>query len=231
MSLADWWLPRVCRLCGIEMNRDIDLCGPCERSLAWNATPCPRCGLPQPPGATGCCPQCINEPPPFRATITPLLFEGAVRRWIHGAKSSRGLGEAKLLGGLLARGVASAGAAVPDALVPVPLTTARLLRRGHNQAVLLAAPLARRFRIPVQHGNLRRRRGGRPQRGQSKSARARSVRGAFRGPGAAAGHLAIVDDVMTTGATAAEFASTLLAAGAERVDVWAVARVPPTSVN
>ena len=227
MSFADWWLPRICRLCGLETDRGIDLCGPCERSLAWNRNPCPRCGLPQPASKTGCCPRCIDQPPLFGATVAPLLYEGAVRRWVHAAKSSRGLGEAKLLSGLLAHGVLSAGACMPDALVPVPLTGARLFRRGHNQAVLLAAPLARRFRIPVQRANLRRAGGGKPQRGQSRGARARSVRGVFRATARFEGHLAIVDDVMTTGATAAELALTLLAAGAERVDVWAVARVPP----
>ena len=161
--------------------------------------------------------------------MTPLLYEGEVRRWVHAAKSAGGLGEAKLLSGLLARGIECTGARIPDGLIPVPLTTARLFRRGHNQAVLLAAPLARRLCIPVHRGGLRRAGGGKPQRGQARIARARSVRGVFRATRPVAGHVAIVDDVMTTGATAAELASTLLAAGAERVDVWAVARVPLAS--
>ena len=157
--------------------------------------------------------------------MTPLLYEGPIRGWVHAAKSARGLGEAKLLSGLLARGIESGGARIPDALIPVPLTTARLFRRGHNQAGLLAAPLARRFRIPVHRRGLARAGGSKPQRGQSRSARTRSVRGVFRAVRSFEGHLAIVDDVMTTGATAAELASTLLAAGAGRVDVWAAARV------
>ena len=161
--------------------------------------------------------------------MTPLLYEGPICRWVHAAKSARGLGEAKLLSGLLARGIEFTGAGIPDALVPVPLTTARLFRRGHNQAVLLAAPLARRLRIPIRRSGLARAGGSKPQRGQSRSARARSVRGIFRATRPFEGHLAIVDDVMTTGSTAAELASTLLAAGAERVDVWAAARVPPAS--
>ena len=161
--------------------------------------------------------------------MTPLLYEGEVRRWVHAAKSAGGLGEAKLLSGLLARGIECTGARIPDVLIPVPLTTARLFRRGHNQAALLAVPLARRLCIPVRRRGLRRAGGGKPQRGQSRGARARSVRGVFRATRPVAGHVAIVDDVMTTGATAAELASTLLAAGAERVDVWAVARVPLAS--
>ncbi len=229
MGFVDCWLPRVCRLCDRVMDRDIDLCASCERSLPWNPCPCPRCGLPRPAAVAGPCPSCIAVPPPFQVTVAPLLFEGAVRRWIHAAKSARGLGQAKLLSGLLARGIERAGACMPDGLVPVPLSGARLFRRGHNQAVLLAVPLARRFNIALHRRGTGRVGGGRPQRGQSRAARARSVRGVFRATGCWNGHLAIVDDVMTTGATAAELAAALLAAGAERVDVWAVARVPPTS--
>ena len=229
MGFVDWLLPRFCRLCDREVERDIDLCAPCERSLVWNAHPCPRCALPGKPGACGPCRNCIDKAPPFTATFAPLLFEGPVRRWIHAAKSARGLGEAKLLSSLLARGVEQAGAAMPDALVPVPLTMARLMRRGHNQAILLAAPLARRFNVPMRRRAARRIRPGKPQRGQSRAARARSVRGVFAAPGPVHGHVVIVDDVMTTGATVTELASCLLTAGAGRVDVWAVARVPPAS--
>ena len=152
-----------------------------------------------------------------------------MRRWVHAAKSARGLGQAKLLSGLLARGIEQARAPMPDGLVPVPLSTARLFRRGHNQAALLAAPLARRFNVAMHRRGAKRVGGGRPQRGQSRTARAHNVQGAFRATGRCNGHLAIVDDVMTTGATATELASALLVAGAERVDIWAAARVAPTS--
>ena len=229
MGFAELWLPRVCRLCAREMERDLDLCAPCERSLPWNESPCPRCGLPQPTALTGPCADCIAKPPPFAATVAPLLFEGPVRQWIHAAKRSGGLGEAKLLSGLLARGIERAGAPLPESLVPVPLTTARLFRRGHNQAVLLAAPLARRFGLAIYRTGARRSGGTKTQRGQSRRDRALSVRGTFRASRPFEGHLAVVDDVVTTGATAGELASTLLAAGAERVDVWTVARVPAAS--
>ncbi|MDE0064100.1 MAG: ComF family protein [Gammaproteobacteria bacterium] len=229
MGITDWWFPRVCRLCRREMHRDIDLCAPCEKSLAWNRNACSRCGVPLPGVANGTCTDCAGHPPPFEATVTPLLYEGPIRGWVHAAKSARGLGEAKLLSGLLARGIEFGGARIPDALVPVPLTTARLFRRGHNQAALLAAPLSRRLCIPLRRGGIARAGGSRPQRGQSRSARARSVRSIFRATRSCTGHLAIVDDVVTTGATAGELAATLLDAGAGRVDVWAVARVPPVS--
>ncbi len=229
MGFVDWWLPRMCRLCDREVDRDIDLCAPCERSLGWIVHACPRCGLPQPRALADDCPDCTGSPPPYSATVAPLLFEGAVRRWVYAAKSARGLGEAKLLSGLLARGIGRAGAAIPDLLVPVPLTAGRLFRRGHNQAALLAVPLARRLGTGIARLGVGRIGVGKSQRGQSRAARASSVRGAFVAKRPFSGHLAIVDDVMTTGATANELAATLLAAGAARVDVWAVARVPRAS--
>jgi len=151
-----------------------------------------------------------------------------VQQWIQGAKSAKGLGAAKLLGGLLRRGIEQADVRMPDALIPVPLALTRLFRRGHNQAILLAVPLARHFGIPVHRRGVQKVGGRTPQRGQSRSTRALSVRDSFHAKRRFSGHLAIVDDVMTTGATVAALASTLRAAGAERVDVWALARVPST---
>ena len=144
---------------------------------------------------------------------------------MYAIKFGRGFAEAKLLARLLADAVAAAADPLPDALVPVPLTTGRLLRRGHNQAVLLARPLARRFGIPLHRADVRRTGSGKSQRGQTRAARAGSVRGAFRAVRPLAGRAAIVDDVMTTGATASELAQTLIAAGMDEVVIWTAARV------
>ena len=146
-------------------------------------------------------------------------------RLIHAIKFGKGYSQAKLLSHLLGDAVAAADHPLPSLLVPVPLTTGRILRRGHNQAILLAAPLARRFGIPLKRKTVRRVGRTPPQRGQSRFARTRSVRGAFKAMQPFTGTIAIVDDVMTTGATTAELARVLLEAGADEVVVWAVARV------
>lgn len=241
MNFLDWWLPRVCRLCDRTMDRDLDLCASCEGSLPWNHSPCWRCGAPLRIGAALrdalaemdvearrdaplLCSRCIDQPPPMERTVAPLLFEGPVRHWVHAVKFGNGFGEAKLLSALLARRIGSGDAPLPDSLVPVPLSPARLFRRGHNQAVLLALPLSRRFGIALHRRGIQRL-GGKSQRGQSRGERVRSVQGVFRATRQFSGRLAIVDDVMTTGATAAELARTLLASGAEQVEVWAAARV------
>ena len=224
MGFIDLFLPRVCRLCDAPVNADLDLCPPCRRSLPWNRHPCPSCAAPLPVGAS-LCRQCALKPPPFRCAIAPLLFEDAVPTLIHAIKFGKGYSQAKLLSRLLGDAVAATDDPLPDLLVPVPLTMGRIFRRGHNQAILLAAPLARRFGIPLQRTAVRRVGLTAPQRGQSRAARARSVRGAFKATRPFTGTVAIVDDVMTTGATTAELGRALLAAGADEVIVWAAARV------
>ncbi len=176
------------------------------------------------PGAQ-LCGACATSPPPFSRTLAPLLFAEPVSGWVHAIKFGRGFAEAKLLSALLGDTIAGQNAPMPNLLAPVPLACRRLLRRGHNQATLLAAPLARRFGLTIEHRALRRRGHAPPQRGQPRQGRAQSIRGVFQARTTLSGRVAIVDDVMTTGATASELARVLLAAGADSVDLWVAARV------
>ena len=123
---------------------------------------------------------------------------------------------------------ALAGAERPQALVPVPLHTGRLRERGYDQALELTRPLARRLGLPLRDDLLRRARATAAQSTLDAGQRRRNLRGAFavRGHCALPAHVALVDDVMTTGATAHAAASALLRAGVARVDVWVCARVP-----
>jgi ComF family protein len=113
-------------------------------------------------------------------------------------------------------------------ILPVPLHRARLRQRGFNQALELARPLGRSLGVPVRHGLLLRARATAAQSELDAAARRRNVRGAFAVHAGAAlpSHVAVLDDVMTTGATLAECVRALKRAGAQRVDVWALARAP-----
>ena len=117
----------------------------------------------------------------------------------------------------------------PDILIPVPLHHLRMLKRGFNQAYELAGHIGRSLDIPVLAGSLRRHKSTKAQSGLNRKQRRKNVRGAFywhgrRKPGL---HVALVDDVMTTGTTVTECARVLKKAGAERVDVWVAARASP----
>ena len=117
---------------------------------------------------------------------------------------------------------------LPDAVLALPLATARQRERGFNQALEVARLIASRLRVPQIHAGVRRMRASGPQADLPWSERAANVRGAFVCDVSLTGlSVAVVDDVMTTGATLREFARTLKRAGAGRVENWVVARTPP----
>ncbi|WP_338055823.1 ComF family protein [Sulfurivermis fontis] len=157
--------------------------------------------------------------------MAPLLYRPPLDWLIQGFKFNQRLPPGRLLGQLLAQHLAGQIITPPELIVPVPLHPARLRERGYNQALELARPLARRFGIPLAHGLVRRVRATATQSLLPAGERRRNVRGAFalRRP-LAARHVAIVDDVIATGSTVAELARVLRRAGAERIEVWAVAR-------
>jgi ComF family protein len=140
-----------------------------------------------------------------------------------------GLDLAPALADLLVQAVRVAGPAPVDMVLPVPLSAARLRERGHNQAWELAHRAAAALALPSDPSVLARAIDTPHQVGLDRSARAANVLGAFAiaaGSRVAGRRLALVDDVMTTGATLAEATRALTAAGAARVDVWVVARTP-----
>ena len=120
--------------------------------------------------------------------------------------------------------------ALPDMLIPVPLHNMRMMKRGFNQACELGTYISKVFDLPLLTTALRRHRNTQAQSGLSRKQRRKNVRGAFYWHGAKkpARHIALIDDVMTTGTTVTECAGVLKKAGAKRVDVWVAARAIPT---
>ena len=214
----------LCAWCGKWLHGAAKpaLCPHCLRAVPWNTGACRRCGRREHPDDST---QCAALP--FETTISPLLYQGPIPQWIVRSKRRGGLPETRLLADCLAIAISDAYPAnqLPEVLVPVPLSWRRLLRRGHNQALVLASMIARQLNLLVDPRALRRQRHTRIQPGLSESARYANMSGAFccrrhwHGD-----HVAVVDDVMTSGATAAATANCLLQAGCARVDVWCAAR-------
>ena len=195
------------------------LCAECEAELPRVAADaCPRCALPS-PGAM-LCGRCLSEPPHYDATVAALRYEFPADTLVLALKFRGELALAALLAGLLAARIREAA----DCVVPVPLSRSRLRARGYNQAVEIARHLGRG--APALDACARSREGA-PQSELPWSERRRNVRGAFECRRLLAGAtVAVVDDVMTTGATLNELARVLKAAGAQRVVNWVVARTP-----
>lgn len=228
-TLLDWLLPPHCVLCGLPTGPAC-LCSLCRESLTWAGTCCRRCGLPLTAAGDSRCGQCTLHPPPFTETLYPLQYLFPADRLVQAFKFRRQHVAGRILARLMSEWIASRDTAHPDALVPVPLHPLRLFRRSFNQSHELAAHIGKVLGIPVQAAALRRRRHTRAQSGLDRRQRGRNVRGAFHWHGhrPPPRHVALVDDVMTTGTTVIECTRILKQAGARRVDVWVAARaIPP----
>lgn len=216
-------LPSFCVLCGDRVGGGRDFCPGCAMELPYLTHACPVCALPY--TGRGPCGQCQRRPPPFTATTALFRYAKPIDRLVIGLKFHAQLTHARVLGTLMAAHIAARGTPLPDLIVPMPLHPIRLRSRGFNQAIELARPLVTRLGVPLDYTALRRDRATDPQTELPLSARARNVRGAFQArPHVRGKHIALVDDVMTTGHTAAAAAGALRKAGAAMAEIWVFAR-------
>ncbi|HET9679300.1 MAG TPA: ComF family protein [Gammaproteobacteria bacterium] len=212
--------PPYCLLCR-GPARDQALCDACHADLPWQQHTCPCCALPLNQTAVACG-TCLQQPPPFDRAIAPLHSAWPLDRLLTKFKFSHRLSHGRLLARLLAQHISQPQ--LPDAIVPVPLHDTRLRQRGFNQAAELARGLGQQLGLPVLNNACFRQRETDSQSSLSATARRQNMHRAFVVKGKLTGHLAIVDDVMTTGSTVAELAKALKQAGAEKISVWCVAR-------
>ena len=232
--LADHWLPRTCALCDRALApHEHGLCAPCLHALPGiRCARCPGCGLAEcggaqadPAGHAGRCRHGLAEPFAWDRTVVVARYAPPLDRLILALKFRGELAAARPLGLLLADRVATLLRPLPEVLVPVPLAPRRLAERGYNQSQAIAVADGRRLGLPVAPWLLSRVRETPAQSRLPLSRRRENLAGALRGHPAAAGRrVALVDDVMTTGATAHAAALALKQAGARSVVNLAVAR-------
>ena len=215
--------PDRCGAC--EALCDGPFCAPCAETLLPVPPGCPVCGEPGDEALLPLlrprrCARCRKQPPPYARAQAPFLHGGALAEAIHRLKYEGREELARPLGALFA------GCEPPrcDVVAAIPLHASRLRERGYDQAALLAREAGRRFGLPIG-SVLVRMRATRQQVGLDRARRVENVRAAFRARRAATGlRVCLVDDVLTTGATAAEAARALLLAGAVRVELRTLAR-------
>jgi len=234
VAALDLVFPARCPVCDSTLGdgRRDPLCGGCWDTFERVAPPvCDTCGLPfpvfvgSPVARGGRCGECASTPPVFDWARAGGLYAGALREAVQRFKFGGKPALARPLAALVLEQWASRLPSA-DAVLPVPLARARERERGFNQAGLLAERVARGLGCRVQTRWLARARDTRPQTDLDVAERRANVRGAFVASSAVAGRsLVLVDDVLTTGATAAECARVLRAAGARTVGVLTVARV------
>jgi len=227
----------LCLLCDRSLTGRDNICRDCEEHLPWLPPGCERCGL-----RTGSLSpgqsvheQCIKNPPAFDRCLGAFEYRAPVNALIARFKYRHRFAESRALGQLLAatftRHYDDNRLAMPECLLPMPLHQWRLRRRGFNQANMLAQHIAHRTGLQMDTFSIVRNKTAHNQKGQSRAQRINNMQQVFavnrRHRLGEVKHVAIVDDVVTTGATANALAQVLRDCGVQRIEVWCVARVNP----
>ena len=230
VSALEALFPNYCYLCGLRSNQGLPLCVGCLSGLVVNDACCPRCALPGRAGSTALCGQCLQAPPAFDRVIAPWLYGEQMAFLLHRWKFH---GERRISALLAYLWLSQQhhNTAPPDLIVPVPLHWSKLWRRGFNQSQLLCMQLqvqCAAFReIKLDARLVQRHRATPSQSTLSAAARKFNLLGAFTARQRCDNlRVAIVDDVLTTGSTAAAMATTLRDAGACHIEIWCMARTP-----
>lgn len=204
----------------------MDICRDCFNDLPRNHICCYRCAEPfetaiQKPQLCG---HCLKSAPSFDESHAPFLYDDGLRFLITQLKFHRQFKHARLLSTLLALYLAD-NVELPECIIPVPLHPYRYRERGFNQSIEIARHLAGQLSLPIDFNSCIRNRDTAHQTDLVAKQRRKNMRHAFSvNHTLAYRHVAIVDDVMTTGATVAALASALKKHGVSRVDVWVCAR-------
>ncbi len=222
-------MPTVCILCRTPAYQPYDLCLPCWQNLPILTHSCRLCAnsLPHTP-SENLCGECIQKNPPFERTHALFLYQPPIPKLILDLKFHHHFANANLLGELLAKKIREEWyqtAALPTAIIPIPLHPNRLRERGFNQAVEIARPIAKRLHLPLLTREFIRHKATVPQASLQADQRKQNMLNAFSTRQFLKNqHVAVVDDVITTGNTIREFCRLLKKQGAGKISVWCCAR-------
>jgi ComF family protein len=219
--------PSRCLICGDSGIDGKDICLSCLQQLALNIPCCPCCAEPLPSAraAGSTCGSCSAKAPPFRKIIAPWRYAAPLDDLIQSLKFQGQLAVARLLGELLAEQIPPG--ARPTLLLPVPQHPRQLKKKGFNHASEITLFLSKASGIPWSPWLLTKTRETASQHDLPRKERLGNLRNCFRFDNRSEhAHVAIIDDIVTTGATAREVALALRRAGVEDVEIWAIARTP-----
>jgi len=219
---------QTCILCTSHHGGDLGLCAPCLADLPWHrAARCPQCAL---ISHGELCGSCLSTPPHFDATTAAFTYDYPLDGLLQHYKYNASLNLARTFASLwldYQRTPATAKHRI-DLILPMPMHEKRLSERGFNQALEIAKRLSSAFTIPLDYTTCQRVKYTPPQASLKLKDRIQNIRGAFHCQRPLHNlNIAVIDDVMTTGASLNELAKTLKQAGAARVECWVMARTLP----
>ena len=223
-----WLLPRACLLCKKTLHETHFICPPCENRLPFIRQACLRCSVPLYTAENHLCGACLQQAPPYDHVFALFDYAPPIKQWIHRLKFYEGFCEARALSAYMLEMITTRWypeGQLPHLLIPMPLNPARMRSRGFNQAIELARPLARRLHLPLETRHVKRTVNTLAQHSLLPKERRHNVKNAFLVTRNLQGlHIAIIDDVVTTGATVSSLCLACQQQGAQRIDIWCVAR-------
>lgn len=228
--LSHLLLPQHCIFCHIDTREAYPICRPCQQELPILPHHCLKCAQNLSPGneIELVCGSCLQSPPPFHRIYTLFPYKPPITQLIINLKFRHQLGNARALGLLMAEKALYhwySHSSLPDLLIPTPLHPLRLKERGFNQSLEIAKAVAHALHLPIDRFGIKRIRLTASQSSLPAKQRLNNVKGAFSTTINYKGlHVAIIDDVVTTGHTISEISQVLKQAGAARIDVWCCAR-------
>lgn len=229
-SIYAWSLPRVCVCCGFNSDDLIlDLCIYCKKNLPWLSARCYNCGLSlNIQHEAIICIKCRDQPPAFNCLYALFEYAPPLTKLINQLKFSKKLYIGALLGYLLAETIMQRWyhkKSLPEIIIPVPLHEKRLRQRGYNQALEICSAATKILQIPIDTQLCQRVKHTEQQTRLDKTQRIYNLKNAFIvNISKTYKHVAIVDDVVTTGSTVRALSMALREAGVEIIDVWCVCR-------
>lgn len=228
-NFSAWLLPHTCILCGYHALDYRDLCHACLSELPFMLHACIRCAKPLfHVKQNTTCGYCLNQAPIYDRTYALFLYEPPITQIIMNLKFGQALINARMMGELLSDKIVHAWyheQSLPEAIIPMPLHPKRMKQRGYNQAVEIARPIAKILKLPLETSRCQRIINTSAQATLTALARKENVKNAFlMTEKLPYQHVAVIDDVITTGHTMTEFCRTLKHSGVNVIDVWCCAR-------
>lgn len=213
-----------CILCNQKADLPVELCSDCKAALLTETHRCHHCGLPL-ASAQKECGKCLKNPPVFDACEAMLGYTLEAANLIRQLKYNQRLNVADIMSYLMAEFLQNRKTELPEVIIPVPIHRKRLYRRGFNQTMEIAKGISKQLDLPLDFKCCQRMRASSPQASLSAVDRKKNVVGAFKmAKPIQYEHVAIFDDVMTTGSTVSEMARLLKSEGVKCVEVWCCLR-------
>jgi len=219
-------IPQQCLLCHQTTHTGQPLCEHCQADLPINALHCSCCSLPLFNEAQ-LCGQCQQQLKAYQSSHIPWRYESFMRQLIRKFKFDQDFSSGRLLIDLYIETLLKQHVPIPEVIIPVPSHPSRIRKRGINISLWLAKQIGKKLTVEVNNQLIEKKRSGIVQHELDRQQRLKNLQGAFAiKKHADYRHVAVIDDIVTTGATADEVSRVLKANGVEQIQVWALARTP-----